>query len=163
MKQLPTRIYLQQPGRPPRRSESEQERSIDTIEGVKISHLPETARFIVRALGMEAAALLIEHFGGQTMRIPKAMNQQSAAKVEAFADVIGLEATAALIDEFSGETLYIPSCKDAMRNARNEAIHSRFDALVKAGHSANEAVAEIARSNRISNRRVWVILKELPQ
>lgn len=67
----------------------------------------------------------------------------------------------------SYRTRYIPNCAAALRAVRNRAIHDRFDQLTSQSsnpvYSSNEAVALLAREHRISDRRVWDILKVLPE
>lgn len=124
--------------------------------------LPASAQNIARLIGLPQTLRLVDRLGGTTFPVAKGLTRMGQARYELLAEVIGMDAADTLTAEYGGEPLYIPNCKDALRRARDRAIHSRFDALVKAGYSANGAVAELARENRLSDRRVWEILKVLP-
>ncbi len=125
--------------------------------------LPESARNLVRLIGLPKTIKLIDHLGGTTFPVAKGLTRMGQARYELLAEVVGMDAADTLTAEYGGEPLYIPNCKDALRRVRDRAIHSRFDALVKAGYSANGAVAELAREHRLSDRRIWEILKVLPE
>lgn len=116
-----------------------------------IDCLPDSAKNIVRLIGLDKAMLLIDRLGGSTISV--------ASRHNGLAEIIGHEATDILTREYAGENLYIPNCKAVLRRARDSAIRARFDALVKSGCSANKAVAALSREHGISDRRVWIILK----
>ena len=58
-----------------------------------------------------------------------------------------------------GEKIYIPQCAAALRRLRDMEIHRQFEQGVREGVSANTLVAELARAYKLSDRRVWEILK----
>jgi len=132
------------------------------MNNVHIHDLPESAQNLVRLIGIAKALRLIDRLGGTTFPIAKGITRLGQARYKLLAEVIGVDAADILTAEYGGESLYIPNCKDAIRRVRDRAIHSRFDALVKAGYSANDAVAELALQNKLCDRRIWEILKVLP-
>ncbi|TQV63947.1 MAG: DNA transposition protein [Halothiobacillaceae bacterium] len=132
------------------------------MNGIQLHDLPESAQNIVRLIGIGKALRLIERLGGTTFPVAKGLTRMGQARYELLAEVIGMDASDTLTAEYGGETLYVPSCKAALRRVRDRAIHTRFDAMVKGGHSANGAVAELALEHKISDRRIWDILKVLP-
>ena len=85
-------------------------------------------------------------------RVPRARGAES-----------GETATETITRHYGGEVLYIPRCHAALLAARDRAIHARFDAAVRAGASANQTVAELAREHHLSDRRIWDILKVVPE
>jgi len=54
-----------------------------------------------------------------------------------------------------------PRCADALRRARDTAICREYDRLIQT-MSGNEAVQRLARTHRLSDRRVFDILKRTP-
>lgn len=133
------------------------------MNDIHLADLPESARNLVRLIGLAKTLRLVDHLGGTTFPVAKGLTRMGQARYELLAEVIGVDAADILTAEYGGEPLYIPNCKDALRRVRDRAIHSRFDALVKDGYSANGAVAELAREHKLSDRRIWEILKTLPE
>lgn len=129
---------------------------------VMMDDLPESARNIARLIGMEKAMRLFELMGGVTIAIPKGNARYGQTRYKLLAEIIGENATDILTAEYGGEMLYIPNCKDALMRARDRDIQSRFEELIKTGLSANKSVAELSRQYRLSDRRVWSILKSMP-
>lgn len=133
------------------------------MKDIQLVDLPESAQNLVRLIGMPKTLRLVDHLGGTTFPVAKGLTRMGQARYELLAEVVGMDAADTLTAEYGGEPLYIPNCKDALRRVRDRGIHSRFDALVKAGYSANGAVAELAREHKLSDRRIWDILKVLPE
>lgn len=115
--------------------------------------LPATIQEIIRIIGHSKAMLLVEHFGGQELNIPKTEGSDTWA---ALVEVIGLQATQAMARHFGGnEPIYIALCAKAIRDERNRRMIARYDVLLREGHSGNGAVSVIVREFApISNR--WV-------
>lgn len=126
-------------------------------------HLPSSAQNLIRLIGLPNTMQLVNEFGGTTFPVAVGTTSKGQARFEMLAEVIGTEAADILTAEYAREHLYIPNCKAAMRKARDRAIHGRFDALSMQGYSSNAAVAELAREHNLSDRRVWEILKVLPE
>ena len=107
--------------------------------------LPATIQEIVRLIGHSKAMLLVQHFGGQELNIPKTEGTDTWA---ALVEVIGLQATQAMARHFSGnEPIYIALCAKALRDERNRRMIARYDVLVREGHSGNGAVSVIVTSD----------------
>lgn len=132
------------------------------INDVKIHDLPASAQNLVRLIGLIKTLKLVDNLGGTTFPVPVGSNRLGQMRYERLAEVIGEDAATALCAEYARENLYIPNCKEAIRKVRDRIIHSRFDALVKNGHSSNAAVDMLARENTLCDRRIWKILKVLP-
>ncbi len=108
---------------------------------------------IIRIIGHSKAMVLVEHFGGQELRIPKTESSDTWA---ALVEVIGHSATEAMARHFGGgEPLYIALCSKAIRDDRKRRMITRYDALLREGHSGKGAVSVIVREfSPISYR--WV-------
>lgn len=137
------------------------------IQQCALDDLPQSAQNLVRLIGLARAVRLIDQLGGTTFPVAKGKNRLGQLRYELLADAIGVDAADILTQEYGGEALYIPNCAAALRAVRNRAIHDRFDQLTSHSsnpvYSSNEAVALLAREHRISDRRVWEILKVLPE
>ena len=122
--------------------------------------LPRQILDIARVVGMPTAVRLVEELGGASWEFAKGSNRNGLIRVAALADLLGEEAARRLTQHLGGEKIYIPRCADALRRLRDLEIHRQFEQAVREGVSANTVVAELARSNRLSDRRVWEILKQ---
>jgi len=136
------------------------------IQTCALDDLPTSAQNLVRLIGIARAMRLIEQLGGTTFPVSKGKNRLGQLRYELLADAVGVTAADIITQEYGGEALYIPNCAAALRAVRNRAIHERFDTLISShstpAYSSNEAVIMIALEHRISDRRVWDILKVLP-
>lgn len=132
----------------------------------RLDDLPESAQNLVRLIGLPKTVRLIEHLGGTTFPVSKGKTRLGQLRFEVLSEAIGVDAADILTREYGGEMLYIPNCAAAIRAVRNRAIHAEFDSLVSSAskpvYSSNEAVFKIAVAYRLSDRRVWEILKVLP-
>jgi len=77
--------------------------------------------------------------------------------------VVGVDAADALVKHYGGVELYIPRCAAALQAARDAAINERYIAETNKGRSSADVVFSLARRYKISDRRVWDILKTLPE
>jgi Mor family transcriptional regulator len=128
-------------------------------------HLPSTAQAIAGLIGLPKAARLVEAFGGTTFPVPVGEKRKiGLMRRAALAEVIGEEEAHKIIQHFGGQELYIPRCAKALRVSRDTALIKDFDQLCKDGYSANEACNDLALKYRLSNRRIYDILKQpLPE
>ena len=127
------------------------------IEDVK-SLLPPTVHIICGLIGMPSTLRLVEELGGTTFPVSKNKTRQGEIRYEVLAETVGVEAADKLTEAFGGVALYIPVCADALRRIRDLTICAQFDEQCKAVGSIT-AVAKLARDHRLSDRRVWDILK----
>lgn len=124
--------------------------------------LPAQIKLIARLIGLHQALRLVEEYGGTTWPVAKGSTRAGEIRHAALADVIGEDAAEVLAQHYGGDQLYIPNCSQALRRARDLEINRRFVEGVRAGHSANVLVSELAREFKLSDRRVWDILKQTP-
>lgn len=129
---------------------------LDQVEAL----LPRQILDIARAVGMPTAMRLVDELGGTSWEFAKGSNRNGLIRVAALADILGEDAARLLTQHMGGEKIYIPRCAEALRRLRDLEIHRQFEQAVRAGVSANAAVAELARSNKLSDRWVWEILKQ---
>ncbi|MDF3931378.1 Mor transcription activator family protein [Pseudomonas citronellolis] len=123
--------------------------------------LPAQVLEIAEVVGMPAALRLVAELGGTTWEFAKGGNRSGQIRVAALADVIGDEAAQLLTSRVGGTSVYIPRCDAALRRLRDLEIHRQFEQAVREGVSANTVVAELARTYQLSDRRIWIILKQV--
>lgn len=131
------------------------------LDQMELSQLPAVARELAEVTGLRNAMRLVEAFGGTTFPVPKRETKLGELRFNVLADVVGVEAADAMVRRFNGTDLYIPRCAEALRNARDAAICGEYDRLTTS-MSGNEAVQRLARAHRLSDRRIFDILKSTP-
>lgn len=122
--------------------------------------LPAHVREIARVVGLPNALRLVSELGGTTWEFAKGANRNGQIKVAALGDILGEEGAALLTIHLGGGKVYIPQCAAALRQLRDLEIHRQFEQAVREGVSANIVVAELARTYKLSDRRIWIILKK---
>jgi len=130
-----------------------------------LSSLPASVRELVELIGLQTAMKLVRHLGGTTYPVPKALTPQGRRRYDLLADIVGTEAADALVKRYGGvgDGLYIPRCAAALQAARDAAINEYFVAETNKGRSSAQVVFQLARRYRLSDRRIWLILKTLPE
>ncbi|ADP87634.1 Mor transcription activator domain protein [Nitratidesulfovibrio vulgaris RCH1] len=123
--------------------------------------LPAAAREIAALVGLPKTLQLVERLGGTTFPVPKRATKVGELRYFMLADVVGVEAADLLCRHYGGTNLYVPRCAEALRKARDAEIVATFDRETKE-KSASAVVAELALRYRLSDRRIWLILKEVP-
>ncbi|OQR35894.1 hypothetical protein BWR15_06085 [Pseudomonas sp. T] len=122
--------------------------------------LPAVVLEIAEAVGMSSALQLVEELGGTSWEFAKGANRNGRIRVAALADIVGDEAAQRLTDRLQGNNIYIPRCAVALRRLRDLEINQQFVQAVREGVTANTVVAELARTNKLSDRQIWNILKQ---
>jgi len=120
---------------------------------------PDSARELIAHLGLQAALQLCQQFGGAVLDVPLAANSVGKDARDKLADAIGMDAANKMVAIYGGERLYVPLLKAALVKTRNRSIQRDFDRLCRE-KSANDAVAQLARCYRLSDRHVWRVLKQ---
>ena len=123
------------------------------------SVLPQQVLDIAEAIGMPATQRLVEELGGTTWSVSQGKRRSGLGRHEALVEIVGLEAAQIMAKHWANVPLYIPRCDVALRSLRDYKINTEFEQGVREGISANTLVAELARSNQLSDRRIWEILK----
>lgn len=129
--------------------------NLDQVKGV----LPRQVLDIAEAIGLPATQLLVERLGGTTWPVAKGVRRLGIIRHEALVGVIGVEAAEIMAKRWANVQLYIPRCDAALRAVRDFEINAIYVQGVRDGISSNALVAELARSNQLSDRRIWEILK----
>ena len=112
--------------------------------------LPPIIHEIAAIIGEVNALRIVSRYGGRILQIGPIRHDLKA--------LVGADATRALMHHFRGVELSIPLCTTHLRNARNVALHARFDSLTKT-MSARRAVTELAEEFAMTERHVWRLLK----
>lgn len=121
--------------------------------------LPDTVRLIASLVGLPRTLRLVEELGGTTFQISKNITRLGEIRYSVLAEVVGVEAADVLTKHFGGDTIYIPRCADGLRYLRNRTIVEEFD-RESATVGANAAVNALALRYKLSDRRIWEILKK---
>ena len=125
--------------------------------------LPASVAELVDVVGLERAMKLVRTLGGTTFPVPKRQTKLGELRYNVLADVVGVDAADALVGHYGGDELYIPRCAAALQAARDAAINETYIAETSKGRSSADVVFYLARRYKISDRRVWDILKTLPE
>ena len=88
------------------------------------------------------------------------MRRLGIIRHEALKEVVGETAANIMAERWANVPLYIPKCDAAMRRVRDLEINRQYVQGVREGISANTLVAELARTYKLSDRRIWEILKQ---
>lgn len=129
----------------------------------QIRHLlPPAFEQLLLVAGEEAAFTLVRHYAGT--HIPIGKNQIKQGKVlhamlaEAVGEDIALKIEAAYATQ---RKIYIPKCENAVLELRNRLIRRQFDDWTRHGKmSAMLAVNNLVAAHKLSDRRIWGILKQ---
>jgi hypothetical protein len=132
-----------------------------TLAELDLEHLPAMAQELADSIGLRKTLRLVEALGGTTFPVPKRETKLGELRFNVLADVVGVDAAEVIVRRYGSTDLYIPRCADALRRARDTAICREYDRLIQA-MSGNEAVQRLARTHRLSDRRVFDILKRTP-
>ncbi|EMB5660455.1 Mor transcription activator family protein [Pseudomonas aeruginosa] len=122
--------------------------------------LPPQIQEMAARIGLPATLTVVSRLGGTTWRVAKGKTQGGEAKRAALAEIVGSEIEELLHREYAGEILYLAQCKAAGLQWRNMLINAHFEQGIRKGIPANTLVAELARENQLSDRRIWTILKQ---
>lgn len=122
--------------------------------------LPAQVREIARIVGLPNAMRLVDELGGTSWEFALGANRDGQIRIAALGDIVGEEAAALLTSHMGGDKIYIPRCATALRRVRDMEINRQFEQGVREGVTANTVVAELARAYKLSDRRVWDILKQ---
>ncbi|QAZ67049.1 Mor transcription activator family protein [Solidesulfovibrio carbinolicus] len=126
-------------------------------------NLPASVAELVDLIGLDKAMKLVRSLGGTTFPVPKRQTKLGELRYNMLADVVGLDAADALVKHFGGGELYVPRCAAALQAARDAEINAYFVAETRNGRSSAEVVFCLAMRYKLSDRRVWNILKTLPR
>ena len=116
--------------------------------------LPESIRTLAALIGLPAASVLVNTYGGLVIHVPTGRNPNGKVKAT-LVDLLGDEAAQKLIINYGGERLNIPRCQADWRDTRDRQIIAEFSAGVPAGR--------LARRYGMTDRNVRNILKRSPR
>lgn len=132
----------------------------------KLSCLPKfptTAKDLISTVGLEAATILINAWGGQEYPVPKVMggaNKCGASRYGRIVELIGEKSAAALVKEYGGEKLAIPNLKTVKWSYMQEVIRAEYDKLITEGLTSPDAVFELGIRHQVNSRAIERIIKQ---
>lgn len=123
-----------------------------------VAHLlPQTALELAAVIGIEAACILIDRYGGQKIPAAKGITGQGCKTIAAYAELIGGKAAERLQNgiflHLDDSGYHVPKCDGARRHLRDTAIREDFDRMT-ATMTARAAMMELARGSGLTSRRV---------
>lgn len=121
---------------------------------------PEAIQLLASIIGEEGTFLLVQHYGGSTLRIPRGDTVVGKAKIERLAQKIGKQEAQYIVQTFGGTCIYIPNCKRLLTAKQHAKIIQDRDKLAAKGISERQLVADLARRYKLSDRHIWRILKK---
>ena len=125
--------------------------------------LPATARELLRVVDDTQCMLdVVSLFGGTTQYIPMTWplpGKRGGREGHPLRRVLSQAQMRRVVLRFAGTRLYIPRCARTLQRLRNAKIVERFSTGTARGQSSQDMVQQLARRHRISDRRVWEILK----
>ena len=125
--------------------------------------LPGVVLELLELVGRDATSELVNRLGGTTFPIPMRKTSIGEQRYKVLAEVVGEAAAQALVERFGGTNLYVPRCADELREQRDADINATYVRETGKGVSSAAVVNELARRYRVSDRRIWYILKTVPQ
>lgn len=125
--------------------------------------LPTSVRELVDILGMDTVLTLIRSLGGTTFPVPKRETKQGEVRYRMLVEVIGEEAADLVVYHYGGGDMYIPRCAKALQESRDAKINAEATRAIRAGQSTTVIVNELAMKYKLTDRRVWDILKIAPK
>lgn len=117
--------------------------------------LPTVIQELISIIGHGPTMSLVQDFGGQELRIPRAEGSDLWA---ALVEVIGERATKNLCSAMGGEEIYIATCHRALKQDRNRKMIAQYDKHLRDGLSGRGAVSILVREFRLSYRQVEIIV-----
>ncbi len=134
----------------------------------KIYHrLPDAARTILEIMKNDDILLrIITRYGGCTLNIPvkwPPVGKTSIYRGHPLRRVLTPKQMLQIVSHYGGTALYIPNCNKFLLELRNEAIIKAFLLSTRKGLSSGKVVQRLARRYRLSDRRIWDILKKVPE
>ncbi len=108
-----------------------------------------TLEMLARLIGREALAVLIEHCGGLDVDVPLHVPFKGRLAC------VPVAAQVALARHFAGSSLYVPK--------NDKGVRARRDAAILAAYASSETVQSIARRNKLTERRVYMIVHAAKQ
>lgn len=124
-----------------------------------VSHLlPSAVKDMAASFGLVKALRITEALSGTTLNIPSGSR---ARTVDALSQKLDSEELATdLVAWGAGIKIYIPSCSSAEGALRDIDIHIEAEEGIASGKSMNHIVNSLAHKYKLSDRRVWIILKK---
>ena len=118
---------------------------------------------VIPLLGSAVADELVRRLGGTTFPVPKRESAQGELRYRQLAEVVGEAAANLLVYHYGGIDLYIPRGARSIQAARDAAINEEATRAIRAGRALTGIVNDLALKYKLTDRRVWDILKIVPK
>jgi hypothetical protein len=121
---------------------------------------PQTARELMRVVGLSLAAHLIAHWGGRTFPVPlrTRRNERGERRFEQLAQIVGEIPAGRIVAHWGGQRLDIPNCKEVLTERQHGQIRRDYDWLTGSGYTHPEAVWEIGLNISCTDRAIERVL-----
>lgn len=133
----------------------------DLLRDLSLMRLfPRTAGELLRVVGLEPAARLIQNWGGRTFPVPlrTRQNARGERRFEQLAQIVGLLTAERIVAHWGGKKLDIPNCKEALAERQHGHIRRDYDRLTGSGYTHTEAVWEIGEKMGYTDRAIESVL-----
>lgn len=117
------------------------------LDDLNLDLLEPVLRRMVELIGIEATFAVVHAHGGMLLNIAQRADQNAH-----LVDLVGAENARALGLEWGGQRPFIPKAQAALKHLRNQQITRDLQQL---------SVREVARRNRLGERRIWQLKNEL--
>ncbi len=125
--------------------------------------LPDAARTLYDVFKSNNLLIkIIGRYGGCTLHIPAKwppVGQSANFKGHVLRRVLSPEQMRLMVAHYGGTDLYVPKCSKYILQLRNASIINEFSKKIAKGKSTGDVVQWLARRYRLSDRRIWHILK----
>lgn len=130
-------------------------------EDLPMALLPDSAKDLIRVIGLQPALALIQAKSGQVFMVPKGKRWTGQLFMEELAEIMGQEAVEIFCRVYGGMNFTVPSCKRAFGAMRQAQVKKQFDALTQSANpiSARAAVNRLASEFDLSNTTILAYLK----
>ncbi len=150
-------------GRPPRTLTLKERLNSSKPTKMRL-RLPDAARTLYELMQSNDVFLkIVGSFGGCTLRVPAKWpphGKKPDFRGHPLRKVLNPTQMKQMVGHYGGTDLYIPKCTKYIMELRNDAIIKGFTKFTSRGKSAGDTVRFLARRYRLSDRRIWDILKQ---
>lgn len=121
--------------------------------------LPPTMLNLVQLVGLAKAIEVVDRLGGTTWTTTLGKTSRGKLHQAALEEIVGKDVADKISRTWIARGLYIPRCTAALRRLRDMDINAHYVEATR-HQSSNEVVNDLARRYKLSDRRVWDILKQ---
>ncbi len=128
--------------------------------------LPDAARTILALMKSDDILIrIIGRYGGCSLNVPAKwppVGKDSKYRGHPLRRVLTPKQMLEMVKHYGGTALYVPNCNKFLKELRNDVIVKSFIRSTRKGASSGKVVQRLARRYKLSDRRIWEILKAIP-